>query len=41
MSFFRKVVGGEEIYNFRAIMVLENHHVLCLSFIIIMEATET
>lgn len=41
MSFFRKEMGMEEIYNFRAIMVLENHHVFCLSFIITMEAMET
>lgn len=40
-EFLQEEVSGEEICNFRAIMVLENHHVLCLSFMITMEAMET
>lgn len=38
MSFFRKV---EKKKKFRTIMVLENHPVLCLNFIVTSEATET
>lgn len=39
MCFFRKVVGREELYTSRVIMVLKNHFVFH-NFIITLEVTE-